>query len=82
MESVARPRKFDEDQVVRASRDVFWSQGYAGTSVGDLGEATGLGRGTFYHTFGDKHAIFLRNPTTIAPRPATVCAPSCVIRSA
>ena len=61
MESVARPRKFDEDQVVRASRDVFWSQGYAGTSVGDLGEATGLGRGTFYHTFGDKHAMFLRN---------------------
>lgn len=60
MEVVGRPRKFDEDQVVRASRDLFWSQGYAGTSLDELGEATGLGRGSLYNAFGDKHAIFLR----------------------
>jgi TetR/AcrR family transcriptional regulator, transcriptional repressor for nem operon len=59
--AMARPRKFDEDQVVRASRDLFWSQGYGGTSLDDLGEATGLGRGSLYNTFGDKHAIFLRS---------------------
>jgi TetR/AcrR family transcriptional regulator, transcriptional repressor for nem operon len=58
---MARPRKFDEDQVVRASRDLFWSQGYAGTSLDDLGEATGLGRGSLYNAFGDKHTIFLRS---------------------
>jgi TetR/AcrR family transcriptional regulator, transcriptional repressor for nem operon len=58
---MARPRKFDEYQVVRASRDLFWSQGYAGTSLDDLGEATGLGRGSLYNTFGDKHTIFLRS---------------------
>jgi TetR/AcrR family transcriptional repressor of nem operon len=58
---MARPRKFDEDQVVRASRDLFWSQGYAGTSLDDLGEATGLGRGSLYNTFGDKHTMFLRS---------------------
>jgi TetR/AcrR family transcriptional regulator, transcriptional repressor for nem operon len=58
---MARPRKFDEEQVVRASRDLFWSQGYAGTSLDDLGEATGLGRGSLYNAFGDKHTIFLRS---------------------
>lgn len=58
---MARPRKFDEDQVVHASRDVFWSQGYAGTSLDDLGEATGLGRGSLYNAFGDKQTIFLRS---------------------
>jgi TetR/AcrR family transcriptional repressor of nem operon len=57
---MARPRKFDEEQVVRASRDLFWSRGYAGTSLDDLGEATGLGRGSLYNTFGDKRTMFLR----------------------
>jgi TetR/AcrR family transcriptional regulator, transcriptional repressor for nem operon len=61
MGRMARPRKFDEDQVVRASRDLFWSQGYAGTSLDDLSEATGLGRGSLYNTFGDKHTMFLRS---------------------
>ena len=58
---MARPRKFDEDQVVRSSRDLFWSRGYAGTSLDDLGEATGLGRGSLYNTFGNKHTILLRS---------------------
>jgi AcrR family transcriptional regulator len=58
---MARPRKFDEDQVVRAGRELFWSQGYAGTSLDDLGEANGLGRGSLYNTFGDKHTMFLRS---------------------
>lgn len=58
---MARSRKFDEDQVVRASRDLFWPQGYAGMSLDDLGETTGLGRGSLYNTFGDKHIMFLRS---------------------
>jgi AcrR family transcriptional regulator len=57
---VARPRKFDEQQVVRAARDQFWRTGYAGTSLDDLCAATGLGRGSLYAAFGDKHGLFLR----------------------
>ena len=60
MRAVARPRKFDEEQVARVTRDVFWSNGYAGTSIDDLGAATGLGRGSLYNTFGDKHTMFMR----------------------
>lgn len=58
---VARPRTFDENHVIRSSREIFWSQGYAGTSLDDLADATGLGRGSLYNAFGDKHAIFLRS---------------------
>jgi TetR/AcrR family transcriptional repressor of nem operon len=55
-----RPRKFDETDVVAAARDEFWSRGYAATSIDDLTSATGLGKGSLYGAFGDKHGLFLR----------------------
>jgi TetR/AcrR family transcriptional regulator, transcriptional repressor for nem operon len=57
---MARPRKFVEDQVIGAARDQFWTHGYAGTSLDDLVAVTGLGRGSLYGAFGDKHTIFMR----------------------
>jgi TetR/AcrR family transcriptional repressor of nem operon len=46
--------------VVAAARDRFWDGGYAATSVDDLTAATGLGKGSLYGAFGDKHALFVR----------------------
>ena len=57
---MARPRKFDETDVVAAARDEFWSRGYAATSVDDLTAVTGLGKGSLYGAFGDKHGLFMR----------------------
>ena len=57
---MARPRTFDEAAVVHAARAVFWDRGYAATSVDDLSRATGLGKGSLYSAFGDKHALFVR----------------------
>jgi TetR/AcrR family transcriptional regulator, transcriptional repressor for nem operon len=57
---VARPRSFDERQVLELARDRFWSTGYAATSVDDVVAATGLGKGSIYAAFGDKHQLFLR----------------------
>jgi TetR/AcrR family transcriptional regulator, transcriptional repressor for nem operon len=57
---MARPRNFAEDDVIAAVRDQFWSHGYAGTSLDDLTEVSGLGRGSLYSAFGDKHALFIR----------------------
>jgi TetR/AcrR family transcriptional repressor of nem operon len=37
----------------------FWSRGYEATSIDDLVEATGIGRGSLYGTFGDKRQLFL-----------------------
>ncbi|RKH65811.1 TetR/AcrR family transcriptional regulator [Corallococcus interemptor] len=57
---MARPRTFDEAQVLRAARDQFWNKGYAATSMDDLMQATGLGKGSLYGAFGDKHQLFLK----------------------
>jgi AcrR family transcriptional regulator len=57
---MARPRTFDEHEVVAAARDEFWARGYAATSVDDLSAATGLGKGSLYGAFGDKRSIYLR----------------------
>jgi AcrR family transcriptional regulator len=57
---MARPREFDERDVVAAARDEFWSRGYAATSVDDLTSVTGLGKGSLYGAFGDKHGLFMR----------------------
>lgn len=51
---------FDEGDVVVAARDEFWNRGYTATSVDNLTAATGLGRGSLYGAFGDKHGLFLR----------------------
>jgi TetR/AcrR family transcriptional repressor of nem operon len=57
---MARPRSFNEDEVLRAMRDRFWSAGYASTSVDDILSDTGLGKGSLYGAFGDKRKMFLR----------------------
>lgn len=57
---MARPRTFDEDDVITAARTAFRCGGFHGTSVGDLSAATGLGKGSLYGAFGDKHRLYLR----------------------
>ncbi|WP_420366063.1 TetR/AcrR family transcriptional regulator [Curtobacterium sp. L3-7] len=57
---MARPRKFDEGDVLDAARQRFTETGYHGTSVDDLSHATGLSKGSLYGAFGDKHALFQR----------------------
>jgi TetR/AcrR family transcriptional repressor of nem operon len=37
----------------------FWATGYEATSIDDLLEASGMHRGSFYRTFGDKQQAFL-----------------------
>jgi TetR/AcrR family transcriptional repressor of nem operon len=57
---MGRPREFDEQQVVTAAKEAFWAHGYAGTSLAELMTATGLGKGSLYGAFGDKHQLFVR----------------------
>lgn len=37
---------------------VFWSRGYADTTIDQVGSATGLGRGSLYGAFGNKEGLF------------------------
>lgn len=57
---MARPRAFDEKQVLNSVRDQFWDAGYAATSLEDLMRVSGLGKGSLYAAFGDKRHLFLR----------------------
>jgi TetR/AcrR family transcriptional repressor of nem operon len=57
---VGRGKSFDEDEALVSALEVFWSSGYAGTSVDDLARAMGLGKGSLYGTFRSKSALFSR----------------------
>lgn len=60
MTPAGRPREFDVDVALDAAMEAFWHQGYGGTSMSDLEKATGLGKGSLYKAFGDKHALFVQ----------------------
>ena len=57
---MARPREFDESEVLSAARQQFWSTGFAGTTMDAIAAVTGLGKGSLYGAFGDKRQLFLR----------------------
>ena len=58
---MARPRRFDPDEVIDRSMREFWERGYRDTSVDDLVEATGVQPGSLYNAFpGGKRGLFLR----------------------
>ncbi|GAA3140374.1 TetR/AcrR family transcriptional regulator [Planomonospora alba] len=57
---MARPREFDEQDVIDRATRVFWCRGYNATSVRDLGAELSLRQSSLYRTFHDKRALFLR----------------------
>ncbi|BAH40584.1 MAG TPA: TetR/AcrR family transcriptional regulator [Gemmatimonas aurantiaca] len=56
---MARPKEFERDDALRAGVEVFWRKGFAPTTTEDLTRAMGIGRQSFYDTFGDKRQCFL-----------------------
>ena len=54
---MARPREFDEAEVIERAMNRFWSHGYEATSVDDLCAATGLNRSSLYRSFGSKREL-------------------------
>ena len=54
-----RAKEFRPEAALDAAMHLFWLKGYGATSMRDLLDGMGIGRGSFYDTFGDKHALFL-----------------------
>jgi TetR/AcrR family transcriptional repressor of nem operon len=52
-------RQFDEDAMLEVALKTFWQNGFAGTSMIDVAEATGVQRGSLYNAYGDKEQLFL-----------------------
>jgi TetR/AcrR family transcriptional repressor of nem operon len=56
---MARPRAFDEDDVMERAMRVFWRRGYQATTLADLLTETGLSKSSFYESFGTKRDVLL-----------------------
>ncbi len=53
-----RPRSFDRAAALRRAMEVFWAQGYDGTSMSDLIAAMDVNSPSIYAAFGCKEALF------------------------
>ncbi len=56
---MARKKEFHPDTVLERAIDIFWQNGYEKTSMQNLVDSLGIGRGSFYNTFSSKHTLFL-----------------------
>jgi TetR/AcrR family transcriptional repressor of nem operon len=55
---MGRPKQFDPDAAVATAMGLFWRQGYGATTPAELVNALGIGKGSLYNTFNNKHALF------------------------
>lgn len=53
-----RPRKVDTKDALQSVMVAFWQNGYAGTSMNDLSDVSGMAKPGLYAAFGDKEALF------------------------
>lgn len=53
-----RPRSFDRAAALRRAMEVFWAQGYDGTSMTDLIAAMAVNSPSIYAAFGSKEELF------------------------
>jgi AcrR family transcriptional regulator len=55
-----RPREFKLDDALDRAIEVFWRQGYEGTTLDDLTDAMKISRPSLYAAFGNKEETFKR----------------------
>lgn len=53
-----RPPTFDTDAVINGAVELFWSDGFEGTSLQDIAEALGIRSSTLYNSFGGKNGLY------------------------
>ena len=56
-----RPRAYQPEVALARVLDVFWKEGFTGTSLDDLSAATGMNRPSLYGAFGDKRELYIKS---------------------
>ena len=59
MSKRGRPIEYDREQILQRASDLFWSVGFAATSLDALSEATEMTRPSLSGAFGDKEALYI-----------------------
>lgn len=57
---MARPRKFDEADVLYCAMLTFWRLGFDATTMRELERASGVGIRSLHNTFGEKEELFAK----------------------
>lgn len=55
---MARTREFEPDEILDAALELFWRKGYAGCSMADVVEKSGVARYGLYQSFKDKDQLY------------------------
>jgi len=63
---IGRPREFDTNDALDKAVEVFWRQGYEGTTLMDLTRAMGISKPSLYSAFGSKEETFKKALTRYA----------------
>ena len=56
---MGRPASFDQTEMLETIQSVFWDNGYSATSLDDIMQSTGLGKGSLYGAYGSKQEMFV-----------------------
>ena len=56
---MGRPASFDQTEMLETIQSVFWNNGYSATSLDDIMQSTGLGKGSLYGAYGSKQDMYL-----------------------
>lgn len=57
---MARPKEFEEVDVLEKAMYLFWQKGYYQASIQDLVDTMGINRASLYGAFADKHNLYMK----------------------
>ncbi len=55
---MGRPKSYDRNAVLQRAMELFWLNGYDGTSTTHLAQVMGINRYSLYAEFGSKHGLY------------------------